>query len=649
MSNDKIISYSTEKIEDAKEYTTTLPDGSVIIRRKKDDLQPMSVPSFVKHNCLKGGSQIAMAIKRNGDWMRWTYSQYYREIRLAAKAFIKLGLKPFHTVSIYSFNCPEWMISNLGAIFAGGFATGLYPSNSASMNEYLMNNSRCQILVVENNHVLQKVQPILENIKHLLKVVVIEEDGFIADKLSILWRDLIELGKTEEEDQLKQRLHNIAANQCCSIIYTSGTTGNPKGVMISHDMLTYTAKTVVEKHGWTKKISIVSYLPLSHIAANALDIYVVICCRGELYFADKSALKGSLVRTLKEVRPTVFFGVPRVYEKFQEGIEEKISKLKKSQKFITNILKDAAFCYNTTGNKKFIKNLGNQMLYKKIKDSLGLDQCQEFSCGGAPLMPTTTDFFLSLDIVIKVAYGLSECGIFSDFAPSEYKKGTCGSIFPSTQGKFIKKLDENMDGELCIKGRCVMMGYLYNKDATKESFDEDGYFHTGDLGFVDKDGFYSITGRKKELLITAGGENIAPILIEDNIKNFLPVLSNVVAIGDLKKFISVFLTFKVNSDTNGQPSTELSNSVKEWCHSLGYEASTVTNIIRDQPPEVMSAIQKGIDMANEIAVSNAARVKKWSLIPRELSMDNGEMGPTLKLKRNEFSKIHCKQINNLYA
>ncbi|CAB4064573.1 ACSBG [Lepeophtheirus salmonis] len=246
----------------------------------------MSVPSFVKHNCLKGGSQIAMAIKRNGDWMRWTYSQYYREIRLAAKAFIKLGLKPFHTEDLQ------------------------------------------------------------------LDFVVIEEDGFIADKLSILWRDLIELGKTEEEDQLKQRLHNIAANQCCS--------------------------------------------------------------------------------------------------------------------------------------------------------------------------------------------------------------------------------------------------------------------------------------RKKELLITAGGENIAPILIEDNIKNFLPVLSNVVAIGDLKKFISVFLTFKVNSDTNGQPSTELSNSVKEWCHSLGYEASTVTNIIRDQPPEVMSAIQKGIDMANEIAVSNAARVKKWSLIPRELSMDNGEMGPTLK-------------------
>ncbi|XP_071744779.1 long-chain-fatty-acid--CoA ligase ACSBG2-like [Lepeophtheirus salmonis] len=174
------------------------------------------------------------------------------------------------------------------------------------------------------------------------------------------------------------------------------------------------------------------------------------------------------------------------------------------------------------------------------------------------------------------------------------------------------------------------MGYLYNEEATKDSFNEDGHFHIRDLGFVDKDIFYSITSRKeKQLFITAGVENIAPILIEDNIKNFLPVLSNVVAICDLKKFISVFLTFKVNSDKNGQPSTELSNVVKDWCHSLSYEASTVTNIIRDKPLEVISAIQKGIDKANKIAVSNAAKVKKWSLIPRELSMDNGEMGPTL--------------------
>ncbi|QQP57229.1 AcylCoA synthetase bubblegum family member 2, partial [Caligus rogercresseyi] len=287
--------FSSERIMDANGYVVSRPNGAVLMRRNKKDIEPLSVPSFVKHHCLLGGNQLAMAVKRNGDWMRWTYNQYYMEIRLTAKGFIRLGLEPHHTVCIYGFNCPEWHIADLGAIFAGGFATGLYPTNSGPTNEYLMNNSRCQILVVENNATLRKVKGILSRVTTIKKVVVIEEEGFTPEEGTILWKDLLKMdyGWYICEPVLLPDLY---------------------GVMLSHDNITFTASALVEKHDWKKEVVVVSYLPLSHIAANMLDIFVVMRCRGQVFFADKSALKGSLVDSLREVQPTLFFGVPRIYE-----------------------------------------------------------------------------------------------------------------------------------------------------------------------------------------------------------------------------------------------------------------------------------------------------------------------------------------------
>uniref|UniRef100_A0A0K2TMK5 long-chain-fatty-acid--CoA ligase n=1 Tax=Lepeophtheirus salmonis TaxID=72036 RepID=A0A0K2TMK5_LEPSM len=632
----------------ASSYTTTKPDKGVHIRTESSEFLSFSVPNMVKNHCLAGGSKTALAIMRNGNWVKWNYDQYYSDIKLTAKAFIKLGLDPFYTVCIYSFNCPEWFISNLGAIFAGGLSAGLYPTNSSSTNEYLMNNSRCQILVVENLQVLRTISHILKNVTTLKKIVVIEEDGFRPGENLILWKDLLELGRKEGIDRLNDRLSHISVNQCCSLIYTSGTTGNPKGVMLSHDIITFMTKAIVKKHDWTTaKFIVVSYLPLSHIAASFLDIYVALYLKGEVYFADKYALKGSLVDTLKEVRPTMFFGVPRVWEKFQEGIKEQSKNQKKSQMKVAQMFKDASMHYYENGDQKVIHKIGDKLIFQKVKQALGLDRCLEFISGGAPLSERTRDFFLSLDIPVQECYGLSECGIFCSVQKSDFKTGTCGTIIPSTHAKVVKSSDDDIGGEICIKGRCVMMGYLFNEQATSEAFDKEGYFHTGDVGVRDKNGHYRITGRLKDLLLTSGGENVAPAPIENAIKHYLPVVSNAVVVGDAEKFISVCLTIKVKSNEDGEPTSELTDSVKKDFKNLGCNYTTVGEILYHKPPGVMKAIQKGIDEANKRAISNAAKVKKWCILPRELSLEAGEIGPTLKLIRKVFTQKHSKLIHEL--
>ncbi|CAB4064572.1 ACSBG [Lepeophtheirus salmonis] len=481
------------------------------------------------------------------------------DIKLTAKAFIKLGLDPFYTVCIYSFNCPEWFISNLGAIFAGGLSAGLYPTNSSSTNEYLMNNSRCQILVVENLQVLRTISHILKNVTTLKKIV-----------------DLLELGRKEGIDRLNDRLSHISVNQCCSLIYTSGTTGNPKGVMLSHDIITFMTKAIVKKHDWTTAKFIV-----------------------------------------------------------------------KSQMKVAQMFKDASMHYYENGDQKVIHKIGDKLIFQKVKQALGLDRCLEFISGGAPLSERTRDFFLSLDIPVQECYGLSECGIFCSVQKSDFKTGTCGTIIPSTHAKVVKSSDDDIGGEICIKGRCVMMGYLFNEQATSEAFDKEGYFHTGDVGVRDKNGHYRITGRLKDLLLTSGGENVAPAPIENAIKHYLPVVSNAVVVGDAEKFISVCLTIKVKSNEDGEPTSELTDSVKKDFKNLGCNYTTVGEILYHKPPGVMKAIQKGIDEANKRAISNAAKVKKWCILPRELSLEAGEIGPTLKLIRKVFTQKHSKLIHEL--
>lgn len=642
-----------DRVLSAENLTSWSKDGCVKIRKTKDwpaNRDTISLPTLVKKQCQSAGSKTALAVKREGQWVKWSYSEYYDEIVTTAKAFIAMGLEPHNSVCIYGFNSPEWFFADIGAIFAGAKAVGLYPTNSAEANKFIINDCECNILVVDDEKSLEKMWSLrneLPSVKRIVMYLGKPDKNIYPDVLS--WDELIALGKNQTGEGLEERLANIAINQCCTLVYTSGTTGNPKGVMLSHDNLYWTGMAA---HDFIQMREaeevIVSYLPLSHIAGNMVDIWAVMFSKGTTYFADKSALKGTLVQTLQEARPTIFFGVPRVWEKIMEGMLSKGKDVKGLKRKVADACKKAGLDFHLNGKTSFMYSLGQKVIYKKIKEALGLDRCVSFFTGAAPIGEAVLKYFLSLDIKILELYGMSETtGPHTLSYLNSYKVGSTGKALPGCKTRFSEQ-DDKGEGEICMWGRHIMMGYLNREDKTTEDVDEEGWMHSGDLGRQDSDGFLFITGRKKELIITAGGENVAPVPIEENIKTELPCIANAILIGDRQKFLSVFLTFKVEMD-NDNPTNNLTAGAKEWCESVaGRKVSTIEDILSGPDAKIMAAIQMGIDRANKKAVSNAARVQRWTILPNDVSIPGGELGPTLKLKRFYFNKKYTDSIDNLY-
>jgi len=643
-----------DRVLPAENWTTSEIDGACRIRIKKEwpaNREPLSLPTFFRKQCESGGNQTALNVKRDGQWVKWSYNDYYRDVVTTAKGFIALGLEAHNSVCIFGFNAPEWFFSDIGAIMAGGKAVGLYPTNSVDANKFIINDCFCNILVVEDEKHLDKMWTVRNELTYVKKIVVytgsVTKEKYSSDVLT--WSELMALGNAQSSEGLDQRLANIAINQCSTLVYTSGTTGNPKGVMLSHDNIYWTAIVASDFIQMRESQEVmVSYLPLSHIAGNMMDIWCGVANKVTTYFADKMALKGTLVQTLQEARPTIFFGVPRVYEKIMEGMMAKGKDLKGLKKKISVECKKAGLDFHLNGKTSFMYSVGQKVIYKKVREALGFDRTVSFFTGAAPISRDVLKYFLSLDMVILELYGMSECtGPQSMCYHNKYKLGSVGVILPGCENR-LSEPDQKGEGEVCMWGRHCMMGYLNRPDKTTEDMDEEGWMHSGDLGTMDSDGYLYITGRKKELLITAGGENVAPVPIEDNIKAMLPCISNAVLIGDRQKYLSVFLTFKVvmNDDT---PTNKLTPGAIEWCESVGRPNITkVEEILNGPDGKIMAAIQKGIDKANRMAVSNAAKVQRWTILPNDVSMPGGELGPTLKLKRFYFNKKYNDAIERLY-
>eukprot|EP00105_Crassostrea_gigas_P020681 XP_011439523.1 PREDICTED: long-chain-fatty-acid--CoA ligase ACSBG2 isoform X3 [Crassostrea gigas] len=616
--------------------------------------KPLTVPSMFYQTVQRVPNHPAIAVKRGGVWIQWTYQQYFSDTQKAAKALIKLGLEPLHGVGILGFNSPEWFIANNGAIFAGGFTVGIYSTNNADACKYVALNSQCNVIVVENNQQLKKILQVWDDLPDLKAVV--QYTGEVAEKRDNVysWKEFMELSSQVSDDTLQHRLSLLAPNKACCLIYTSGTTGNPKGVMLSHDNLCWTAGKAVENAAllYASEVQL-SFLPLSHIAGSLTDIYGAMACAATVYFAQPDALRGSLLGTLKEVRPTVFVGVPRVWEKMVEGIKHKSREFGFFKKKIGAWAKSVG--YRTTiaeMNHEPVPGafkIANIML-NKAKGELGFDRCRIFMSGAAPIMKETIEFFYGLHIPLMEVYGMSECsGPHTVCSLDRFRTSSVGTEIPGVQTKLADK-DEEGNGEVRMYGRHVFMGYLDEEQKTKETFDEELYLMSGDIGKKDKDGFLYITGRKKELIITAGGENIAPVPIEDTVKECLPCVSNCILIGDKRKFLSMLITLKVdvNMDTL-EPTDNLTAVTVDWMKAQGSGATKVSDILDHKDAIVLKAIQKGIDKANERAISRAQKIQKWSILPRDFSIPGGELGPTMKLRRPIVHKMYAKTIDAFYA
>ncbi|XP_022610032.1 long-chain-fatty-acid--CoA ligase ACSBG1 [Seriola dumerili] len=634
---------------------TTDARGSVRLRIEDGcPEEPITVHQMFKASVEKYGNMYALASKKNDRWEKITFLEYYQFCRRAAKSFIKLGLERFHGVAILGFNSTEWFFSAVGAILAGGIMTGIYATNSPEACQYVASDSKANIIVVENQKQLDKILQVCDRMPHLKAIV--QYSGQLQQKLSNLysWEDFMDLGLDVSEKQLDDIISSQRANQCCVLIYTSGTTGKPKGVMLSHDNITWTANHASRAGDMqpadTKQESLVSYLPLSHIAAQIYDLWTGIQWGELVYFAQPDALKGSLITTLREVNPTSHMGVPRVWEKMMEKIKQGISQcgyVKK--KLVTWAMSVSLEANQKEDEKPFLLSLTDSLVLQKLRTELGLSCCQKFFSGAAPISSETVQFFLGLNIRLFEAYGMSEStGPHFMSGPKVYKLPSCGKVVPGCRYK-VANIDSDGTGEICFWGRNIFMGFLNMEDKTREALDEDGWLHSGDLGKIDEEGFLYITGRIKELIITAGGENIPPVPIEEAVKKELPIISNAMLIGDKRKFLSMLLTLKccTNAETM-EPTEELSLEAVEFCQLQRSQATKVSDISGGKDKEVYRAIQEGIERVNSAATSNAQRIQKWTILMKDFSVSGGELGPTMKLRRPVVLEMYHKVIEGLY-
>ncbi|NXG79459.1 ACBG2 ligase, partial [Baryphthengus martii] len=571
----------------------------------------------------------------------------------------QLGLERFHGVCILGFNSAEWFIADIGAILAGGLAAGIYTTNSPEACHYIAENCRANVVVVENDKQLQKILEVQHKLHHLKAIVQYREE--LKEKRPNLysWSEFMDLGKDVPDAQLSEIIKSQKPNQCCTLIYTSGTTGQPKGVMLSHDNLTWTGmaagRFIMFSEATETQDVVISYLPLSHIAAQMTDIWSAMKFGLQVFFAQPDALKGSMVDTLREVRPTAFLGVPRVWEKIEEKIKSMGAKSSTLRRKVASWAKEVGLQTNLKWMNGYSEvpvnfRLADHLVYRKVRKALGLDRCTKCCTGAAPISRETLEFFLSLNIPLFEVYGMSESsGPHTVSMPQAFRLTSCGKEVTGCR-TLIYKPDSNGNGEICFSGRHVFMGYLNMEEKTKEAIDEDGWLHSGDLGRHDKDGFLYITGRIKELLITAGGENVPPIPIENAVKNAVPIISNAMLVGDKAKFLAMLLTLKCNVNIEtGEPGDDLAPEALEYCQRLGSKATRASEIISSRDKAVYAAIQNGIAAVNERAVSNAQKIQKWVLLEKDFSIPGGELGPTLKLKRHEVAQKYKEQIAQFYA
>ena len=584
-----------------------------------------SIPAKVFANAKRMPEHPAYAIKRDGTWHTRSWSRYGDEVATVAKALIALGVQPEQPVTILGFNRPEWVITDVAAMAVGAVPAGIYTTNSPSECAYIINHAGAVVCLVENEEQWKKIDSVRNELPTLKHVVTMKDCGPIHDSLVISWDEFIARADEVDDAALHARLDGLQPNQLATMIYTSGTTGPPKAVMLSHENLAWTAGTGVGAFGLGSHDRGISYLPLSHIAEQMFSIHIPATIGGTVYYAESI---DALADNIKEVKPTYFAAVPRVWEKFYAGVTTQLSHATGLKAKIANWAMDVGRKANALRNRgeepagmlAAQEKLADTLVLSKVRSALGFDECTTYITAAAPISQEIQEFF-SAFFVLNEVYGQSEdTGPTSMTSPGKTKFGSVGIPFPETEVRIAD------DGEILVRGKHVFLGYYKAPEATAETL-IDGWLHSGDLGEFDDDGYLYITGRKKDIIITAGGKNVAPKPLEGGLKNH-PLVSECVVIGDRRKFLTALVTLDEEAT----------------------EAYMTRHGLSGPPHEsdvIHADLQKAVDALN----ANFARVeqiKKFTILPRQLSIEGGELTPTLKVKRNKVAEHFANEIESMY-
>ena len=591
----------------------------------------MITPKHLIDNAEKYSDKIALSYKNSSDeWISQTWSEFYNSVQSISKSLIASGIEKNDKVSIYSYNRREWVECYAATQLINSAAVGVYHTCSSSEVEWIVNNSDSKIIFVGNNPgdngekdkmPVHRLNHILDKLSAVETVVLLDGIEKIDGDKIITWEEFIDKGKSIELDNVMSRMETINDDDTASIIYTSGTTGNPKGVELTYKNFEFELDCLISFLKYDQGDKFISWLPGAHVFGQALDNHYWIRTAMHMYIADNPL---NTVDIAKELQPRLFISVPRIYEKVFSNLKSAIES-----KAILKI-----------GLK--IPGLKN-VFKKKLQAAAGFGNLKFAISGAAPINPEILSFFQTLDIPLYEGWGLTEttAGATLNYWNENNKIGSVGKVFPNTDIKVAE------DGELLLRGANIMKGYYKNPEATSQDI-VDGWFHTGDVGKVDDDGFVFITGRKKEIYVSSSGKNIAPLVIEETMKS-IPLVSQCFLVGDRRKYcsalftldVSVILRDKINVDIAKIPKDPAQQIKMLEEHSYSLSDFTDNN-------EVFSELEKEVNKLNN-EFSNPEQIKKFSILPRDFTIDDGELTPTLKIRRKQINENWASEIESMYS
>ena len=584
------------------------------------------IERFSQHRRIRPAAP-AYYEKIGSAWVPTSWEEYTLQVRTAARALMSLGIEPGNVVCMLGFNRPEWVIGQLAAMMAGAVGAGIYTTNSPSEVKYILGHSEAPVVILENESQWNKVKEVRDQLPNL-RWAILMRGTTIDDPMALTWEAFMERASGASEAELDTRIAAIEMEQLASLIYTSGTTGPPKAVMLSHGNLASTARHGHELFRLTPNDILLSYLPLSHIAEQMFTIHTGATVGYSVYFAESLT---QLPDNLREVQPTVFFGVPGVWERFRNRVGERLNEAQGAKRKIADWAQ-------TVGRRVVdLRNQGQEpggalaaqyrladkLVFSKVKPLLGFSRTRVAVSGAAAINKEILEFFSGLDVTIYEVYGQSEgCGPTTFNRPGATKFGATGQAWPGSEVKLAA------DGEIILRGPNVFMGYYKDAAATNDTL-VDGWLHSGDLGRFDEDGFLTIVGRKKDIIITSGGKNIAPRNIEAALKN-LELVGDAVLVGEGRKYLCALLTLDPEAVVRFADANQIEG---EELH---------------KHPKIIAAIQAEIDEIVNPQFARVEQVRKFTLLERPFSIESGEMTPTLKLKRKAICDMHLEEIEAMY-
>ena len=616
---------------------TTLWDLSGI-QPNTNIVVPGETMSAMFWNAVKmRGPNVWMRQKHLGIWRSWTWNQTADAVREIAGGLISLGFSKGDTASILGNTVIEWVWADLAVLSAGGVSSGIYPTDAASQVQYLCSDSSTSLLFVEDDEQLDKALEVRGALPKLRKIVVFDMEGLRnLDEPDVISLDALRaLGRTynaQHPNAVQQRVDACAPDDLAILVYTSGTTGKPKGAMHLHGGLVYTVRGYNTLVAQDERDERMCFLPLCHIAERLGGEFYGMYTGAKLNFVENPE---TIPDNVREIAPTVFTAVPRVWEKFYSGV---MISLKEA-----GVLQQAAYAWSigvgtAIADKvlagepvdawlKFKFKVAQVLALNNARKLIGIHRSRFLVTGAAPISPDLVRWYLALGVPMLEVWGMTEtCGASTGVPASKMKPGSIG---PAASFNEVK-LDP-ATGEILVRGKNVFAGYLNLPEKTAETLTPDGWLHTGDVGVVDADGYFRITDRMKDIIITAGGKNITPSELENDLK-FSPFITDAVVIGDKRAYLTVIVMID-------------QENVEKFAQDKDIPFSNYTSLTR--APEVQALIQAELDRVNK-KFARVEQIKKFFLLENQLTAEDEELTPTMKLKRKLVEKKYEAQIEAMY-